>query len=138
MSTVRDMYSLRIHKTVSGCQERRGGEEEVRRRGVENEFPLLSSSPPLLLPCSFVPLLFCAGPVLDWPFIPSSQQSKRRSRMEESMFSNWKSETAVSTPKGISRRAFGRYMALATAGATLPFYNECTLAQFSKLESLPA
>jgi histidinol-phosphate aminotransferase len=31
--------------------------------------------------------------------------------------------------RGFSRRAFGRFAALMTAGASLPFYNESALAQ---------
>lgn len=37
----------------------------------------------------------------------------------------------------ISRRMFGRVALLATAGATLPFYNEATLAQLSRIGPLP-
>jgi len=37
--------------------------------------------------------------------------------------------------RGFSRRTFGRIAAMVTAGATLPFYNEPALAQFSKVNS---
>lgn len=40
-------------------------------------------------------------------------------------------------PSTVSRRAFSRAALLLTAGATLPFYNETTLAQLSKLGPLP-
>ena len=39
--------------------------------------------------------------------------------------------------RGFSRRAFGRFATLLTAGATLPFYNEPTLAQLSNIGPLP-
>src|SRR6185295_13445901 len=39
--------------------------------------------------------------------------------------------------RGFSRRAFGRIAAMMTAGATLPFYNEPALAQFSKVDAPP-
>src|ERR1051326_6711021 len=35
--------------------------------------------------------------------------------------------------RGFSRRSFGKVAALISAGATLPFYNEAALAQFSKV-----
>ncbi|HVG38441.1 MAG TPA: hypothetical protein VM870_04075, partial [Pyrinomonadaceae bacterium] len=42
-------------------------------------------------------------------------------------------------PGAISRRGFGRLAMLATAAATLPFYNEATLAaQLSRVGPLPA
>lgn len=37
----------------------------------------------------------------------------------------------------LSRRAFGRIAVLATAGATLPFYNEAALAQLSNIGPIP-
>jgi len=37
--------------------------------------------------------------------------------------------------RGFSRRTFGRIAAMVTAGATLPFYNEPALAQFSKVNA---
>jgi histidinol-phosphate aminotransferase len=40
--------------------------------------------------------------------------------------------------RGFSRRSFGRFAALATAGATLPFYNEAALAQLSMVSNMPA
>ena len=40
-------------------------------------------------------------------------------------------------PRGISRRTFGRIAALTTLGAALPFYNEATLAQLSRIGPLP-
>jgi histidinol-phosphate aminotransferase len=40
--------------------------------------------------------------------------------------------------RGFSRRSFGRFAALATAGATLPFYNEAALAQLSMVANMPA
>jgi histidinol-phosphate aminotransferase len=40
--------------------------------------------------------------------------------------------------RGFSRRSMGRMMALATAGATLPFYNEAALAQLSMVANMPA
>src|SRR5438093_11332896 len=39
--------------------------------------------------------------------------------------------------RGFSRRAFGRIAAMMTAGATLPFYNEPALAQFSRVDAPP-
>ena len=39
--------------------------------------------------------------------------------------------------RGFSRRAFGRIAAMIGAGATLPFYNEPALAQFSKVNAPP-
>ena len=39
--------------------------------------------------------------------------------------------------RGFSRRAFGRFATLLTAGATLPFYNEPALAQLSDIGALP-
>ena len=39
--------------------------------------------------------------------------------------------------RGFSRRAFGRFATLLTAGATLPFYNEPVLAQLSNIGPLP-
>jgi histidinol-phosphate aminotransferase len=42
------------------------------------------------------------------------------------------------TKRGFSRRNFGRFAALATAGATLPFYNEAALAQLSMVANMPA
>src|SRR5881275_518251 len=39
--------------------------------------------------------------------------------------------------RGFSRRTFGRIAAMVTAGATLPFYNEPALAQFSKVNAPP-
>lgn len=42
------------------------------------------------------------------------------------------------TKRGFSRRSFGRFAALATAGATLPFYNEAALAQLSMVANMPA
>lgn len=39
--------------------------------------------------------------------------------------------------QAISRRAFGRIAVLATAGATLPFYNEAALAQLSNVGPIP-
>jgi histidinol-phosphate aminotransferase len=43
-----------------------------------------------------------------------------------------------STPSPVSRRAFNRAAMLLAAGASLPFYNETTLAQLSKIGPLPA
>src|ERR1051326_1267949 len=41
--------------------------------------------------------------------------------------------------RGFSRRSFGKVAALISAGATLPFYNEAALAQFSKVSGgIPA
>ncbi|MEJ7711740.1 MAG: hypothetical protein WKF84_18205 [Pyrinomonadaceae bacterium] len=40
-------------------------------------------------------------------------------------------------PSGISRRMFGRVALLATAGASLPFYNEAALAQLSRTGPMP-
>ncbi len=40
--------------------------------------------------------------------------------------------------RGFSRRSLGRFAALATAGATLPFYNEAALAQLSMVSNMPA
>lgn len=40
--------------------------------------------------------------------------------------------------KGFSRRSFGRFATLLTAGSTLPFYNEAALAQLSMLPNMPA
>jgi histidinol-phosphate aminotransferase len=42
------------------------------------------------------------------------------------------------TKRGFSRRSLGRFAALATAGATLPFYNEAALAQLSMVANMPA
>ena len=42
------------------------------------------------------------------------------------------------TKRGFSRRSFGRFAALATAGAALPFYNEAALAQLSMVANMPA
>ncbi len=46
-------------------------------------------------------------------------------------------DDAYALPSGISRRMFGRVALLATAGATLPFYNEATLAQLSRTGPMP-
>lgn len=40
--------------------------------------------------------------------------------------------------RGFSRRSFGRFATLLTAGATLPFYNEAAMAQLSMRGPLPA
>jgi histidinol-phosphate aminotransferase len=40
--------------------------------------------------------------------------------------------------RGFSRRSFGRFAALISAGATLPFYNEPALAQLSMVKDIPA
>lgn len=40
--------------------------------------------------------------------------------------------------RGFSRRSFGRFATILTAGATLPFYNEPALAQMSRLQRIPA
>ena len=40
--------------------------------------------------------------------------------------------------RGISRRGIGRFAALMTAGAALPFYNEPALAQLSMMKDMPA
>ena len=40
--------------------------------------------------------------------------------------------------RGISRRSLGRFAALMTAGAALPFYNEPAMAQLSMLKDMPA
>ena len=42
------------------------------------------------------------------------------------------------TKRGISRRSIGRFAALMTAGAALPFYNEPALAQLSMVKEMPA
>jgi len=42
------------------------------------------------------------------------------------------------TKRGFSRRSLGRFAALATAGAALPFYNEAALAQLSMVANMPA
>ena len=47
-------------------------------------------------------------------------------------------QRAELTPRGFSRRSLGRFAALATAGATLPFYNEAALAQLSMVANMPA
>ena len=39
--------------------------------------------------------------------------------------------------RGFSRRSFGRFATLLTAGATLPFYNEAAMAQLSMVGNLP-
>ena len=39
--------------------------------------------------------------------------------------------------RGISRRSMGRFAALMTAGAALPFYNEPALAQLSARGDMP-
>src|SRR3982751_1415795 len=39
--------------------------------------------------------------------------------------------------RGFSRRSFGRFATVLTAGATLPFYNEHALAQLSMVRSMP-
>lgn len=40
--------------------------------------------------------------------------------------------------RGFSRRSFGRLATVLAAGSTLPFYNESALAQFSKVDNVPA
>lgn len=40
--------------------------------------------------------------------------------------------------RGFSRRSFGRFATLLTAGATLPFYNEAAMAQLSQMANVPA
>ena len=40
--------------------------------------------------------------------------------------------------RAVTRRNFGRFATLLTAGATLPFYNERALAQLSMVRELPA
>ena len=47
-------------------------------------------------------------------------------------------QRAELTTRGFSRRSLGRFAALATAGATLPFYNEAALAQLSMVANMPA
>jgi histidinol-phosphate aminotransferase len=39
--------------------------------------------------------------------------------------------------RGLTRRSLGRFAALMTAGATLPFYNEAALAQLSMVRDMP-
>src|SRR3954465_3276581 len=39
--------------------------------------------------------------------------------------------------RGFSRRSFGRFATVLTAGATLPFYNEPALAQLSAVRNMP-
>src|SRR2546426_339606 len=39
--------------------------------------------------------------------------------------------------RGFTRRSFGRFATLLTAGATLPFYNESALAQLSDVGTIP-
>ena len=41
------------------------------------------------------------------------------------------------TKRGISRRSIGRFAALMTAGAALPFYNEPAMAQLSARGDIP-
>jgi histidinol-phosphate aminotransferase len=41
------------------------------------------------------------------------------------------------TKRGFSRRSFGRFAALLSAGAALPFYNEPALAQLSMVKNMP-
>jgi histidinol-phosphate/aromatic aminotransferase/cobyric acid decarboxylase-like protein len=41
------------------------------------------------------------------------------------------------TKRGFSRRSFGRFAALISAGAALPFYNEPALAQLSAVRDMP-
>src|SRR3978361_2021397 len=40
--------------------------------------------------------------------------------------------------RGFTRRSFGRFATLLTAGATLPFYNEAAMAQLSNVGPIPA
>lgn len=53
------------------------------------------------------------------------------------MRNNMRVDNGHALPSGISRRMFGRVALLATAGATLPFYNEATLAQLSRIGPMP-
>jgi histidinol-phosphate aminotransferase len=45
--------------------------------------------------------------------------------------------TSELSKRGFSRRNFGRFAALISAGAALPFYNEPALAQLSKVDGMP-
>ncbi|MDQ6699904.1 MAG: pyridoxal phosphate-dependent aminotransferase [Acidobacteriota bacterium] len=47
-------------------------------------------------------------------------------------------ETSNLLNKGFSRRSLGRFAAMLTAGATLPFYNESAMAQLSMIGPIPA